>query len=79
MAAEVKSSTATEPKVTRPEKPDDEAYKAALATAEKEHAAVLEKLVRQLLLNDFSPAAGVHLHLRHCPDLRRKPCSLREC
>lgn len=54
MAAEVKSSPATEPKVSRPEKPNDEAYKAALATAEKEHAAVLERLVCQLLLKEFS-------------------------
>lgn len=45
MAAEVQSSPATEPKTTRPEKPSDEAYKVALANAEKEHAAVLEKLV----------------------------------
>jgi hypothetical protein len=50
MAAEVKSSPATEPKATRPEKPSDEAYKAALAKAEKEHTAVMEKLVRQWLL-----------------------------
>ena len=44
--AEVQSSSAVEPK-GRPEKPDDGTYKAALAKAEKEHASVLEKLVRR--------------------------------
>ncbi|RDW89976.1 putative nuclear segregation protein (Bfr1) [Aspergillus mulundensis] len=42
MAAAVKSE-ASEPKV-RPTRPDEEAFKAALAQAEKEHAAVQEKL-----------------------------------
>ena len=46
-ADEVKSSPATEPRATKPEKPDEEAYKAALAKAESEHAAVIEKLVCQ--------------------------------
>ncbi|KAE8354969.1 hypothetical protein BDV28DRAFT_129878 [Aspergillus coremiiformis] len=43
MAAEVKSAPATEPKV-KPTKPSEEAFKADLAQAEKEHAAVQEKL-----------------------------------
>ncbi|KAL4774456.1 hypothetical protein BDW60DRAFT_181252 [Aspergillus nidulans var. acristatus] len=43
MAAAVKSDGASEPKV-RPTKPDEETFKANLAQAEKEHAAVQEKL-----------------------------------
>ncbi|KAL4740454.1 hypothetical protein BDV11DRAFT_185243 [Aspergillus similis] len=43
MAAAVKSEGASEPKV-RPTKPDEETFKARLAQAEKEHAAVQEKL-----------------------------------
>jgi uncharacterized coiled-coil DUF342 family protein len=43
MAAAVKSEGASEPKV-RPTKPDEETFKANLAQAEKEHAAVQEKL-----------------------------------
>ncbi|KAL4984847.1 hypothetical protein BDW68DRAFT_166299 [Aspergillus falconensis] len=43
MAAAVKSEGASEPKV-RPTRPDEEAFKASLAQAEKEHAAVQEKL-----------------------------------
>ncbi|KAL3429298.1 hypothetical protein BDV09DRAFT_180679 [Aspergillus tetrazonus] len=43
MAAAVKSEGASEPKV-RPTKPDEETFKANLALAEKEHAAVQEKL-----------------------------------
>ncbi|KNG88282.1 nuclear segregation protein (Bfr1), partial [Aspergillus nomiae NRRL 13137] len=43
MAAEAKSAPATEQKV-KPTKPSEEAFKADLAQAEKEHAAVQEKL-----------------------------------
>ncbi|KAL4750716.1 hypothetical protein BDW72DRAFT_175456 [Aspergillus terricola var. indicus] len=43
MAAAVKSEGASEPKV-RPTRPDEETFKASLAQAEKEHAAVQEKL-----------------------------------
>ncbi|KAB8074994.1 hypothetical protein BDV29DRAFT_172768 [Aspergillus leporis] len=43
MAAEAKSAPATEQKV-KPTKPNEEAFKADLAQAEKEHAAVQEKL-----------------------------------
>ncbi|KAL4762580.1 putative nuclear segregation protein (Bfr1) [Aspergillus foveolatus] len=43
MAAAVKSEGASEPKV-RPTRPDEETFKANLAQAEKEHAAVQEKL-----------------------------------
>ncbi|KAL3475877.1 hypothetical protein BJX99DRAFT_228780 [Aspergillus californicus] len=42
MAAAVKSEVASEK--TRPTRPDEEAYKASLAQAEKEHSAVQEKL-----------------------------------
>jgi hypothetical protein len=47
------ASTTTDLPVTsehkvRPTKPDEEAYKAELAKAEKEHAAVQEKLVRKI-------------------------------
>ena len=49
MAAAVKSEGASEPKV-RPTKPDEETFKANLAQAEKEHAAVQEKLVCALLI-----------------------------
>jgi hypothetical protein len=44
MAADAKSAPATEHKV-RPTKPNEDAFKADLALAEKEHAAVQEKLV----------------------------------
>ena len=40
------SPAASENKV-KPTKPDEESYKAELANAEKEHAAVQEKLVRK--------------------------------
>lgn len=48
--------------VVKPEKPDEEKYKADLAKAEKEHAAAQEKLVsasglRRLQIS--SPAASV--------------------
>ncbi|KAL4934288.1 putative nuclear segregation protein (Bfr1) [Aspergillus undulatus] len=43
MAAAVKSEVASEPKV-KPTRPDEDAFKASLAQAEKEHAAVQEKL-----------------------------------
>ena len=46
------ASTATDAAVgqkTRPTKPDEAAYKANLAIAEKEHAAAQEKLVRSLI------------------------------
>ncbi|KAL4914904.1 hypothetical protein BDW62DRAFT_189535 [Aspergillus aurantiobrunneus] len=43
MAAAVKSEVASEPKV-KPARPDEEAFKASLAQAEKEHSAVQEKL-----------------------------------
>lgn len=58
----------TEPRV-KPTKPDEEAYKASLAQAEKEHAAAQEKLVSSgrsglfclnYTFNDFRPIA-VHL------------------
>jgi hypothetical protein len=39
------SPAPAEPKV-KPSKPDEEAYKASLAQAEKEHTAAQEKLVR---------------------------------
>lgn len=45
------ASTATDAAAgqkTRPTKPDEATYKANLATAEKEHAAAQEKLVRSL-------------------------------
>lgn len=44
MAADAKSAPATEHKV-KPTKPNEEAFKADLAQAEKEHAAVQAKLV----------------------------------
>lgn len=44
MAAAVKSEVASEPKV-KPARPDEEAFKANLSQAEKEHSAVQEKLV----------------------------------
>jgi hypothetical protein len=44
MADTVKTEVASEPKV-RPTRPDEETFKANLAQAEKEHAAVQEKLV----------------------------------
>ncbi|KAL2823378.1 hypothetical protein BDW59DRAFT_98290 [Aspergillus cavernicola] len=43
MAAAVKTEVASEPKV-KPTRPDEETFKASLAQAEKEHAAVQEKL-----------------------------------
>jgi hypothetical protein len=46
------ASTATDAAVeqkARPTKPDEATYKANLATAEKEHTAAQEKLVRSLL------------------------------
>lgn len=49
MSAEAKSAPATEQKV-KPTKPSEEAFKADLAQAEKEHAAVQEKLVCDGLL-----------------------------
>jgi len=36
------------PAITKPEKPDEEAYKANLKKAEKEHTDVMTKLVSQL-------------------------------
>ncbi|KAK1148532.1 multicopy suppressor of BFA (Brefeldin A) [Aspergillus melleus] len=45
MAAETQSAPLTEPKV-KPTKPNEEAFKADLAQAEKEHAAVQEKLTQ---------------------------------
>ncbi|KAL4798969.1 hypothetical protein BDV19DRAFT_319810 [Aspergillus venezuelensis] len=44
MAAAVKSEVASEAPKVRPTRPDEEAFKASLAQAEKEHAAVQEKL-----------------------------------
>ncbi len=38
------------PSKVKPEKPDEEKYKVDLAKAEKEHAAVQERLVRLLLV-----------------------------
>ena len=52
MSAEAKSAPATEQKV-KPTKPNEEAFKADLAQAEKEHAAVQEKLVCDGLLCHF--------------------------
>lgn len=44
MATTAEPAPVSEPKV-KPPKPDEEAYKASLEIAEKEHAAVQEKLV----------------------------------
>lgn len=45
MAAAVANSAPTLEHKVRPAKPDEEAFKSALAQAEKEHSAVQEKLV----------------------------------
>lgn len=49
------ASTAAEAKVktptTRPEKPDEDAYKKGLAAKEKEHKAKQDALVREILIS----------------------------
>jgi hypothetical protein len=50
MAAAANAAPATEQKA-RPTKPNEEAFKADLAQAEKEHAAVQEKLVCEVSVN----------------------------
>ena len=59
MAALADSTSTTTPKVDAkaqpkpiPEKPDEEAFKANLANAEKEHAITQEKLVRAQTIID---------------------------
>lgn len=42
------ASPAPEELKVKPTKPDEEAYKASLAQAEKEHTAAQEKLVRKI-------------------------------
>lgn len=49
MAADAKSAPATEHKV-KPTKPNEETFKADLAQAEKEHAAVQQKLVCEVFV-----------------------------
>ena len=49
-----KGSKVKPEKPEKPEKPDEEKYKTDLAKAEKEHAAVQERLVRLLLLHRCS-------------------------
>ena len=45
MTTPADSTTANEPAKAKPTKPDEEAFKANLAHAEKEHSIVQEKLV----------------------------------
>ena len=56
--------------IEKPEKPDEEAYKAALKKAEKEHAVSVEKFVSTILLhfgkrahNDARHLAATHANI----------------
>lgn len=51
MAAVAAEAPAAPGQKVKPQKPDEEAFKANLAKAEKEHAAIQEKLVRAQFLS----------------------------
>lgn len=51
--ATASSPAPTSDRKMKPEKPDEEKYKADLAEAEKEHAAVMDRLVSVILSNGY--------------------------
>lgn len=59
------SPAPAEPKV-RPTKPDEEAYKASLAQAEKEHTAAQEKLVSNIHFSLLSDTLDFKGHWGDC-------------
>jgi hypothetical protein len=59
------SPAPAEPKV-KPTKPDEEAYKASLAQAEKEHTAAQEKLVSNICFSLLSDTLEVEGHWGEC-------------
>ena len=62
----VSTSNAAAEKKAKPEKPDEDAFKANLAMAEKEHAAAMERLVCHFLQMEFSYVAYGVLRQAYC-------------